>query len=242
MVDGLFPLAIVTGAAQRLGRAFAFSLARQGYGILLHYHSLADTAASTVEALSLTGVPVYTLSVDLTVPEEIDKLFSFVDRLPHRLQLLVNSAAIMPRGGAQDVTPALWDSVFNLNLRAPYLLSQSAFGRMAEGGLIVNITDAGAFKAWTGYVPYVVSKSGLEALTRVLAKAYAPRVRVNAIAPGLVLPSETTTPEEWGKLINRLPLRHSASLDQVCSALEFLVKNEAITGQTLVVDDGYSLI
>ena len=242
MAEELYPLAIVTGAAHRLGQAFAVSLARLGYGILLHYHTSADRAAATAKSLSSTGVPIYLFKADLTVPEEIDQLFSSVDRLPHRLKLLINSAAVMPRAGAQDLSPAEWDAVFDLNLRAPYLLSQAAVRRMAEGGLIVNITDAGASKAWIGYIPYVVSKSGLEALTRVLAKAHAPRVRVNAIAPGLVLPSENTPPAEWDKLAKRLPLKRSASLDQVCGALEFLINNEAITGQTLVVDDGYSLI
>jgi NAD(P)-dependent dehydrogenase (short-subunit alcohol dehydrogenase family) len=129
-----------------------------------------------------------------------------------------------------------------LNLRAPFLLAQKAAERMIQGGLIVNVTDAGVGKAWTGFPAYQVSKAGLEVLTRLLAKTYAPTIRVNAIAPGLVLPSANISAEEWTKLVNRLPLKHSASLEEISAALGFLLKNESVTGQTIIVDGGYSLL
>jgi NAD(P)-dependent dehydrogenase (short-subunit alcohol dehydrogenase family) len=113
---------------------------------------------------------------------------------------------------------------------------------MTEGGLIVNISDAGAGKAWTGYPAYAVSKSGLETLTRLMAKTYAPTIRVNAISPGLVLPSANIPRDEWEKLVSRLPLKHPAAPEDISLALDFLIKNESITGQTIVVDCGYSLI
>jgi len=113
---------------------------------------------------------------------------------------------------------------------------------MEAGGLIVNVTDVGAQKAWSGFPAYTVSKAALETLTRVLARSLAPKIRVNAIAPGLVLPSEYVTEEEWVRLVGRLPLKRPASVDEVAAALEFLLKNEYITGQTIVVDGGYSLI
>jgi NAD(P)-dependent dehydrogenase (short-subunit alcohol dehydrogenase family) len=112
---------------------------------------------------------------------------------------------------------------------------------MVVGGLIVNITDAGAQKLWTGYPAYLVSKSALETLTRLQAKTYAPSIRVNAIAPGLVLPSDNVTPAEWEKLVVGIPLKHSISLEDVAAALTFLLDNQSITGQTIVVDGGYSL-
>jgi pteridine reductase len=121
-------------------------------------------------------------------------------------------------------------------------LAQKAAERMLAGGLIINITDVGAHKLWSGYPAYVVSKSALETLTRIQAKAYAPKIRVNAIAPGLVLPSENISKEEWKILVDRLPLKRPASQEELTSALEFLLKNEAITGQVIVVDGGYSLI
>jgi len=113
---------------------------------------------------------------------------------------------------------------------------------METGSLIVNITDIGAHKLWTGYPAYVISKSALETLTRLLAKEYAPRIRVNAIAPGLVLPPDEIAPDEWEKLIQRLPLKRPAAPADIASALEFLLRNQSITGHTLVVDGGYSLL
>ncbi len=129
-----------------------------------------------------------------------------------------------------------------LNLRAPFLLSRQAAVRMKDGGMIVNITDAGAGKAWTGFVAYSVSKKGLETLTHILAKSLAPKIRVNAIAPGLVLPSENISDAEWQKLVSRLPLKRPTSTDEISSALIYLMNNESVTGQTIAMDSGYSLI
>jgi NAD(P)-dependent dehydrogenase (short-subunit alcohol dehydrogenase family) len=112
---------------------------------------------------------------------------------------------------------------------------------MVEGGLIVNVTDSGVGKSWTGFPAYMVSKTGLEALTRLQAKTYAPTIRVNAIAPGLVLPAANISTEEWERLVNHLPLKHPTSLNEIAATLEFLLKNESVTGQTLIVDGGYSL-
>jgi NAD(P)-dependent dehydrogenase (short-subunit alcohol dehydrogenase family) len=157
------------------------------------------------------------------------------------MKVLINSAASMKHENLRSVSAEDWDSALNLNLRAPFLISQRAAERMKEGGVIVNVTDAGVWKTWTGFPAYLVSKSGLEMLTRLQAKAYAPNIRVNAIAPGLVLPSSDTKDEEWEKLISHLPLKHPASNDELASALEFLLHNQSITGQTIFVDGGYSL-
>ncbi|MGA2491042.1 MAG: SDR family oxidoreductase [Anaerolineales bacterium] len=237
-----YPLALVTGAAHRVGRTFALTLARQGYAILLHYHHSAEEAAATAEEVRTLGVPVYPMQADLTEVTQIRSLFSTTDSLNFRLKVLVNSAAWMKRTDLRTVSADEWDASLNLNLRAPFLLAQFAAQRMTEGGLIVNVSDAGAGKAWTGFSAYLVSKAGLEVLTRLMAKTYAPTIRVNAIAPGLVLPSVDVSTEEWEKLVDRLPLKHPASLDEIAYALEFLLKNESVTGQTIVVDGGYSLI
>jgi pteridine reductase len=236
------PLALVTGAAHRLGKAFALCLARQGYAILLHYHTSQKKAEETAEGIKSFGVPVYLAHADLTQDASLASLFITLDSLPYSLRVLVNSAAIMPHKDIRSTSAADWDATFDLNLRAPFLLAQKAAERMTSGGLIVNVTDVGAHKLWTGYPAYVVNKSALETLTRLMAKAYAPRIRINAIAPGLVLPSGHVTPEEWQKLVERLPLKRPAAPEEVASALEFLLKNESVTGQTIVVDGGYSLV
>jgi NAD(P)-dependent dehydrogenase (short-subunit alcohol dehydrogenase family) len=235
-------LALVTGSAHRLGKAFALSLARMGYSIALHYRGSADEAEHTVKEIRALGVDCLPIRADLTVPEKIDFLFSLVDEFKMPLKVLVNSAAVMPVGKPQELELKDWDLALDLNLRAPFLLAQQAAKRMTDGGLIVNITDIGAQKAWSRYPSYTVSKVGLESLTKMLARAFAPGIRVNAIAPGLVLPSDVVTKEKWDKLVEKLPLKRAATLDEITSALEFLIKNEYITGQTIAVDGGYSLI
>jgi len=235
-------LALVTGGARRLGRAFALALARQGFAILLHYHHSEEEAAATAEEMRALEAPVYLARADLGNLTDLYSLFSTLDALPHPLKVLVNSAALMPRGDVRTLSAADFDAAIALNLRAPFLCAQEAAKRMEAGGLIVNVTDVGAQKAWSGFPAYTVSKAALESLTRVLARSLAPKIRVNAIAPGLVLPSEYVTEEEWVRLVGRLPLKRPASVDEVAAALEFLLKNEYITGQTIVVDGGYSLI
>ena len=232
------PLALVTGAAHRLGKVFALSLARQGFDIVLHYHQSSETARQTRVEIESLGKNAFLARADLTDPAQIQSLVSSLDSLA----LVVNSAAFMPSGNVEALTIETWDTTLDLNLRAPFFLAQECAKKMMDGGLIVNITDVGAQKAWSRYPSYTVSKAALESLTRILARALAPKIRVNAIAPGFVLQSDIVTDEEWGRLINRIPLKRPARTEEIASALEFLLENEYITGQTIVVDGGYSLI
>lgn len=236
------PLALVTGGAQRLGKAFAFSLASLGYSIALHYRGSATEAVRTAKEIRALGVDCIAIRADLTIPKKVDFLYALIDEFDAPLKVLVNSAAIMPAGNPRELELQDWDSALDLNLRAPFLLAQEAAKRMTSGGLIVNITDIGAQKAWSRFPSYTVSKAGLESLTKLLARAFAPSIRVNAIAPGLVLPSDVVTQAQWDKLVEKLPLKRAATLNEITSALEFLIHNEYITGQTIVVDGGYSLI
>lgn len=234
----MHPLALVTGAAHRLGKAFALTLANAGYDIVLHYNSSSDEAIQTkteIESLSRT---VTLIQADLTDPEQIQSLVSNLQSL----KVLVNSAAYMPSGNVNALTLENWDTSLDLNLRAPFLLAQECAKKMTDGGLIVNITDVGAQKTWSRYPSYTVSKAALESLTKILARALAPKIRVNAIAPGFVLQSDIVPAEEWERLIGRIPLKRPARTEEITSALEFLLKNEYITGQTIVVDGGYSLV
>jgi len=232
------PLALVTGAAHRLGKVFTLTLAQQGFDIILHYHQSSDEALQTQAEIESVGRDVILLQADLTDPAQIRSLVSHLNTL----DVLVNSAAFMPSGNVDLLTLDNWDTSLDLNLRAPFLLAQECAKKMNAGGLIVNITDVGAQKAWSRYPSYTVSKAALESLTKILARALAPRIRVNAIAPGFVLQSDIVSYEEWQRLINRIPLKRPARIEEIASALEFLLKNEYITGQTIVVDGGYSLI
>jgi len=232
------PLALVTGAAHRLGKVFALTLARHGFDIVLHYHQSLDAARQTQAEVESVGRRVILSQADLTDPTQIQSLISNLDSL----NVLVNSAAFMPGGNVDALTIENWDTSLDLNLRAPFLLTQECANKMTDGGLIVNITDVGAQKTWSRYPSYTVSKAALESLTKILARALAPKIRVNAIAPGFVLQSDIVSEEEWQRLINRIPLKRPARSEEIASALEFLLENEYITGQTIVVDGGYSLI
>src|SRR5512142_229650 len=236
------PLALVTGAAHRLGKAFVQALARNGYAILLHYRTSDIQAQNTATQIRTLGVPVYLSQADLGQVAQITNLFGMIDRIPHRLKVLVNSAAVIQPADARTLSAQEWDAVMNLNLRAPLLCAQEAAKRMTSGGLIVNVTDVGAKKSWSRFPAYSVSKAGLEALTKILARTLAPSIRVNAIAPGLVLHSDLISSDEWKRLVERLPLKRAATADEIGAALEFLLKNEYVTGETLVIDGGYSLL
>jgi pteridine reductase len=231
-------LALVTGSAHRLGKVFALTLARQGFEIVLHYHRSLDDALQTQAEVEAAGSLATLSQADLTDPSQIQALTSNLDSL----SVLVNSAAFLPAGNVQALTLENWDTALDLNLRAPFLLARECAHKMAGGGLIVNITDVGAQKAWSRYPSYTVSKAALDTLTRILARALAPTIRVNAIAPGFVLQSNIVPDDEWQRLVNRVPLKRPARPEELASALEFLVKNEYITGQTIVVDGGYSLV
>ena len=250
MNEAALPLALVTGAAHRIGRAVALELARQGFAIGLHYHHARGEAEATAAEITALGLPAYLLPADLTDPAQVEDLFARLGALPHPLRALVNSAAVMQRGDLREMPAAEWDAALDLNLRAPWLCARAAARLMTSteapqtggGGVIINITDSGAGKVWTGYPAYIVSKAALETLTRLLARALAPAVRVNAVAPGLILPSEDVAADQWQKLVERLPLRAAGQPEDVARAVVFFLQNPYITGQVLAVDGGYQLV
>src|SRR5574340_98769 len=184
------PLALITGAAHRLGRTFAMVLARHGYAIGLHHWRAQEQADRTSAELQELGAQVYLLRADLTDAQSIQSVFRQLDGIPHPLRVLVNSAGVFRANDPRNTPAAEWDMTMNLNLRAPFLCAQEAARRMTPGGLIINITDVGARKHWSRFAAYSASKAALDALTGILARAYAPGIRVNAIAPGLILRSE----------------------------------------------------
>ncbi len=235
-------LALVTGGAHRLGRVFSRRLAARGYALLLHYHRSGAAAEQLAAELRAEGAQVWTQAADLRREAEIDRLFQRVDALGRPLAVLVNSAAEMKAADLRTLEAASWDETLSLNLRAPFLCAQRAAARMSAGGLIVNVSDVGAGKVWTKYPAYVVSKAGLETLTRLLARALAPEIRVNAIAPGLVFPSEDLPPETWEQLVARLPTRRTVPPEAIAAALDYLLQADAVTGQVLTVADGYDLL
>ncbi len=236
-----FPLAIVTGAAHRLGRAIALGLARSGYAIGLHYFQSEGAALETAREIEALGVPAALLPADLTDEQQVAAMFAAAARLSFPLRVLVNSAGVMLPANLRELPVEQWDLTLDLNLRAPFLCAQQAARQMGEGGIIVNVTDAGDQRAWTGFPAYIVSKAGLEALTRLLARALGPGIRVNAVAPGLILPPGLPD-ANWTRLVERLPLKRTGDPEEVVKAVLFFIQNEYITGQTIAVDGGYQLL
>jgi len=235
------PLALITGAAIRLGREIALALADQGYAIGLHYHHSVQQAQELSRQLEDKGIPVYLLEADLTKPEQIRGIFNLVSASPNPLKVLVNSAGVMHAGNLEETSVADWDETFDLNLRAPWLCAHYAAPLMKDHGVIINLTDAASGRPWKMYPAYSVSKAGLEVLTRILARSLAPGIRVNAVAPGLVMPPTDLSVDHWNRLVERLPAKKPGTPEDIIRAVLFLVQNEYITGQTLVVDGGYQL-
>ena len=234
--------ALVTGGGVRVGRAISLALGRAGYRVAVHYRSSQSDAAGTVRDLKRMGGRPLALRADLSRPEEIERLFEEVDEQLGGLDLLVNGAAIFPRQEALDVSTADWDRVFAINVRAPFLCCQEAARRMPEGSSIVNITDTGADEAWPSYVPYVASKAALASVTRGLARALAPGIRVNAVAPGpVLLPKSDSSHEAERAAAGRTVLGRVGTPEDVADAVLFLDRAPYVTGEVIRVDGGHHL-
>lgn len=237
-------VALVTGAARRLGRAIAGALADAGASIAIHHHSSPDHAAEAADELRAPGVRAEAFQADLRDTTEIERLFAEVEAAFGRIDILVNNAARFERRPALEISVEEWDRVLNLNLRAPFFCAQRAARLMqaAGGGKILNIADVGAFQPWPGYAHHSISKAGLVMMTRVLARALAPDIQVNAIAPGPVMPQEDLSPEERRELAEMTALKRLGTPDDVAKTVLFLVRSDYITGETVIVDGGKMLM
>jgi NAD(P)-dependent dehydrogenase (short-subunit alcohol dehydrogenase family) len=236
-------VALVTGAARRVGFAIARGLAEAGADIALHHHSSPELAEEASAEIVGLGRRAEIFKSDLTDPGQISKLLGDVEDAFGRLDILVNSAAVFERRPVRDITPEDWDHTLDLNLRGPFFCSQYAARIMErqDAGVIINISDVAAFQPWPGYADYCIAKAGLDMMTRVLARALAPEIRVNAVAPGPVLPPDDTDLEEKAALAERTALKRIGSPDDVVAAVLFLVESDYITGETIVVDGGKRL-
>ena len=231
--------ALVTGGAVRVGRAIALALAAAGADVAIGYRGSAAAARATVADLERVGVRAVALRADLAAPAAARALVTRAARALGRLDVLVNSAAIFPRTPVAAVTPAQFDRVIAVNLRAGFFCAQAAARVMGRrGGRIVNIADVGAVRAWPSYVPYGISKAGVVMMTRGLAAALAPRIQVNAVGPGVVLLPEGFPRMTKGRLA-RIPMGREGSPEDVAAAVVFFATcPDYITGQVLFVDGG----
>ena len=234
-------VALVTGAAKRIGRAVAVRLATEGADVVVHYNrskSEADEAVAEIEKLGRKGVA---LQADLCSLADIKRLFQQTAERFGRLDILVNSAANFLSAHLADTTEKMWDTALDTNLKAPFFCAQAAAPLLKQShGVIINFADIGGILPWPGYIPHCASKAGVIMLTKCLAKALAPDVRVNAIAPGTITMSDD--PSEWeSDFIRRAPLHRTGTPEDVAGAVSFLIHSNFLTGQTLVLDGGRTL-
>ncbi len=234
-------VALVTGSAKRLGRAVALRLAEEGVDVIIHHRTSARDARSAVAEIEKLGRRSCAISADLTNVSEIKRLFDETAKQFGRLDILVNSAANFLPSSIISTTEDVWDASLDTNLKAPFFCAQAAAPLLRRTkGTIINFADTGGLLGWPGYIAHSVSKAGVVMLTKVLAKALAPEVRVNAIAPGTItMPGD---PPEWeADFVKVAPLRRTGAPSDVADAVVFLVHSQFMTGQVLVVDGGRTL-
>ncbi len=234
---------LVTGGAVRIGRALALALAGRGAKVALHYGASRDAAAMTAAAIHDLGGSAETFRADLRDHAQGGELIGEVARRFGKLDILVNSAAVFTPAEIADTTETLWDDQFAINLKAPFFFARD-FARHVgtkRAGLIVNIADWRAVRPDPDCLAYSLTKAGIVAMTKGLALALAPNIRVNAIAPGAILPPPGRDESHLARLAEHIPLRRHGSPDDVAQALLYLVSAPFVTGQVLFVDGGEHL-
>jgi NAD(P)-dependent dehydrogenase (short-subunit alcohol dehydrogenase family) len=234
--------ALVTGGARRVGRAIALGLAEAGCDLVLHYGSSYAEAAQTAAAAEARGVRVVTVAGDLGEPDAAGRVLAAAGDLAP-VRVVVNSAAVFPGDDLAGVTAAGWDRTLAVNLRAPVLLTRVFAAALPEGleGAVVNVTDWRTARPYRDHFSYTVSKGGLDTFTRAAAEALAPRIRVNAVALGAILPPPDQGSDYLKALAREIPAGRPGGTDPVVAAVLFLLRNSFITGEILRVDGGAHL-
>jgi len=228
---------LVTGAAKRIGRGIALRLARESARVAIHYSSSEAEARAT--AAECGNAPLFRANLEKL--GEIERLFSDVQQHFGKLDGLVNNAARFTRKDPLEITESDWDFVHSVNLKATFFCCQQAARRMlaGEGGKIVNISSLGGLRAWPENAHYCASKAGVIHLTRALAQAWAPKITVNSVAPGVIPFGEPD--ERVKRLIAKTPAGRAGTADEIADAVVFfLTASDFITGQVLAVDGGLS--
>jgi NAD(P)-dependent dehydrogenase (short-subunit alcohol dehydrogenase family) len=236
--------ALVTGAARRIGRALALTLAREGYSVAVHYHKSAEAAAEVVDEIRRAGGKAEKVAGDLQHHQMPAKIVAEAGVLVGKLSCLVNNASCFEPDAVGGISADSWDVHLDTNLRAPVFLAQAFAAQLPPGtaGNIVNIIDQRVLKPNPLFFSYTTSKAALWSATRTLAQALAPRIRVNAIGPGPALPTRRMARDDFDRQSRLTLLGRGTSPEEIAAALRYILSAPAVTGQMIVLDGGQHLV
>ncbi len=232
---------LVTGAAKRIGRSIALALAEKDAGVAITYLHSQPEAEQTVRDLGERGVDAFAVRADLRDPEDVRQAVAAAHERFGRMDILVNNAGNFASERLEAISVEGWDEMFATNTRAPFLVSQAAYPYLrAAGGRIINIGSLGGLHPWATHAHYCTSKAALHMLSQTMAKAWAPEISVNCVAPGMIVQGEVG--EAYQHFAEKTPMRRNGTADDVAAAVLFFATGpHFITGQTLTVDGGLGL-
>jgi NAD(P)-dependent dehydrogenase (short-subunit alcohol dehydrogenase family) len=234
-------VALVTGAAKRIGRSIALRLAADGADVVVNYKSSKPDAERVVREIQDRGRQGIAMQADVAERADVRRMFARIDAEFGRLDILVNNAGIFFDAKFEELTEEQWDQILDTNLKSQFLCAQAAapIMRRQGRGRIINISSLGGMLPWPGHTHYCVSKAGVIMLTRCLARALAPEILVNSVAPGTIQFAGEELDEDY---IRRAPLHRTGTGDDISGAVAYLATADFVTGQILAVDGGRMLV
>ena len=234
-------VALVTGAAKRIGRSIALRLAREGADVVVNYATSKSEAENVAAEIAAMGQRAFVCQADVSRRADVERMFAAIDKQFGHLDILVNNAGMFFAAKFEELTDEQWDRIMNANLKSQFLCAQAAAPLMKRGGRgrIINLSSLGGLLPWPAYTHYCVSKAGVIMLTKCLARALGPQILVNSVAPGTIqFPGEP--PDE--DYIKRVPLHRTGTGDDISDAVIYFATSDFITGQILAVDGGRALV
>ncbi|MGY8991314.1 MAG: SDR family oxidoreductase [Rhodospirillales bacterium] len=234
---------LITGAAQRIGRAIALALSADGWSVGVHYNSSEQPSNDLVQEIKQQGGKAEALQADLLNEKDLARLITTAESTLGGLGCLINNAAVFEKDSLLDSNQETWNRHFQINLRAPFVLIQNFAQELPDSmmGNVINIIDQRVWNLTPGFASYTLSKSALWTLTQTAAATLAPRIRVNAIGPGPTLPSVHQSQQQFDQQCESVPLKHGAKPEEIAAAVQFILDAPSITGQMIAVDGGQHL-